>query len=87
MQEVERYRLDNIGLTSTHSLGSGAQLLDLHFCAVARGDQQRAVEDLLIACHLSRQVLEFTVVNKRVASLKLQMGDWSPTMISSYELK
>lgn len=62
MQEVERCWIYTVGLTSTHSLGSGAQLLDLHFSGVARGDGQRAVEDLLIACQLSRQVLEFTLV-------------------------
>lgn len=86
VQQVERCWLDTVRLTSTHSLGSGAQLLDLHFSAVARGDRQRAVVDLLIACQLSRQVLEFTQVNKKVASLNLRVGDRSLTVISNYEL-
>ncbi|KAI3354214.1 hypothetical protein L3Q82_018754 [Scortum barcoo] len=39
--EVERYRLEIVGLTSTHSLGSGTQLLErgwtLHYSGVAQG--------------------------------------------------
>lgn len=50
--------LDTVGLTSTHSLGSGAQLLDLHFSGVACGDEQTATVDLLIACQLRRQMLQ-----------------------------
>ncbi|KAI3359248.1 hypothetical protein L3Q82_002768 [Scortum barcoo] len=41
VQEVERYRLEIVGLTSTHSLGSGTQLLErgwtLHYSGVAPG--------------------------------------------------
>lgn len=83
VQEAERCWLDTVGLTSTHSLGTGAHLLDLHFSGVARGDWQRTVVHLLIACQLSRQVFEFTLANKRVASLKLQVGDLSLTVTSS----
>ncbi|KAI3368369.1 hypothetical protein L3Q82_007835 [Scortum barcoo] len=40
MREVERYRLEIVGLTSTHSLGSGTQLLErgwtLHYSGVAQ---------------------------------------------------
>lgn len=57
MQEAERCWIDIVGLTSTHSLGSGAQLLDLHFNAVACGDQQKAAVDLLIACRLRCKVM------------------------------
>lgn len=57
VQEVERCWPDTVGLTSTHSLGSGAQLLDLHYSVVARGNQQQAAVDSLTACQLSRQVL------------------------------
>ena len=46
VQEVERYRLEIVGLTSTHSLGSGTQLLErgwtLHYSGVARGERRRA---------------------------------------------
>ncbi|KAI3356768.1 hypothetical protein L3Q82_003449 [Scortum barcoo] len=75
VREVERYRLEIVGLTSTHSLGSGTQLLErgwtLHYSGVAQGERRRAGVGLLIAPQLSRHVLEFTPVNERVASLGL----------------
>ncbi|KAI3366504.1 hypothetical protein L3Q82_000636 [Scortum barcoo] len=44
-EEVERYRLEIVGLTSTHSLGSGTQLLErgwtLHYSGVAQGERRR----------------------------------------------
>ncbi|KAI3369503.1 hypothetical protein L3Q82_007718 [Scortum barcoo] len=48
VREVERYRLEIVGLTSTHSLGSGTQLLErgwtLHYSGVAQvGDRSLAV--------------------------------------------
>lgn len=70
VQEVERYRLDTDGLSFTHSLCSGTQLLDLHFSAVARSEQQRAGVDPQLSCN----VLEFSLVNERVPSLKLWVG-------------
>ncbi|KAI3363122.1 hypothetical protein L3Q82_011775 [Scortum barcoo] len=46
VREVERYRLEIVGLTSTHSLGSGTQLLErgwtLHYSGVAQGERRRA---------------------------------------------
>ena len=39
---------------------------------------------LLVAPQLSRHVLEFTPVNERVASLHLQVGDRSLTVVSAY---
>uniref|UniRef100_A0A8C6WSG0 Endonuclease/exonuclease/phosphatase domain-containing protein n=2 Tax=Neogobius melanostomus TaxID=47308 RepID=A0A8C6WSG0_9GOBI len=88
VREVERYRLDIVGLTSTHSLGSGSQLLErgwtLHFSGVARGERRRAGVGLLIAPQLSRHVLEFTPVNERVVSLRLRVGDRSLTVVSAY---
>ncbi|KAI3362127.1 hypothetical protein L3Q82_012456 [Scortum barcoo] len=82
VREVERYRrLEIVGLTSTHSLGSGTQLLErgwtLHYSGVAQGERRRAGVGLLIAPQLSRHVLEFTPVNERVASLRLRVGDRS----------
>ncbi|KAI3359395.1 hypothetical protein L3Q82_002899 [Scortum barcoo] len=83
--EVERYRLEIVGLTSTHSLGSGTQLLErgwtLHYSGVAQGERRRAGVGLLIAPQLSRHVLEFTPVNKRVASLRLRVGDRSLALV------
>ncbi|KAI3353680.1 hypothetical protein L3Q82_004925 [Scortum barcoo] len=53
VREVERYRLEIVGLTSTHSLGSGTQLLErgwtLHYSGVAQGERRRAGVGLLIA--------------------------------------
>ena len=53
VREVERYRLDIVGLTSTHSLGSGTQVLErgwtLHFSGVAHRERWRAGVALLIA--------------------------------------
>uniref|UniRef100_A0AAV2MSF8 Endonuclease/exonuclease/phosphatase domain-containing protein n=1 Tax=Knipowitschia caucasica TaxID=637954 RepID=A0AAV2MSF8_KNICA len=86
--EVKRYRLEIVGLTSTHSLGSGTQLLErgwtLHFSGVSRGERRRAGVDILIAPHLSRHVLEFSPVNERVASLRLRVGDKSLTVVTAY---
>ncbi|KAI3351303.1 hypothetical protein L3Q82_005849 [Scortum barcoo] len=69
VREVERYRLEIVGLTSTHSLGSGTQLLErgwtLHYSGVAQGERRRAGVGLLIAPQLSRHVLEFTPVKQR----------------------
>ncbi|KAI3358211.1 hypothetical protein L3Q82_003209 [Scortum barcoo] len=86
--EVERYRLEIVGLASTHSLGSGTQLLErgwtLHYSGVAQGERRRAGVGLLIAPQLSRHVLEFTPVNERVASLRLRVGDRSLAVVCAY---
>ena len=88
MREVERYRLEIVGLTSTHSLGSGTQLLErgwtLFYSGVARGERRRAGVGLLIAPQLSRHVLEFSPVNERVASLRLRVGERSLTTALAY---
>ncbi|KAI3373268.1 hypothetical protein L3Q82_006570 [Scortum barcoo] len=88
VREVERYRLEIVGLTSTHSLGSGTQLLErgwtLHYSGVAQGERRRAGVGLLIAPQLSRHVLEFTPVNERVASLRLRVGDRSLAVVCAF---
>ncbi|KAI3353846.1 hypothetical protein L3Q82_005060 [Scortum barcoo] len=88
VREVERYRLEIVGLTSTHSLGSGTQLLERgwthHYSGVAQGERRRAGVGLLIAPQLSRHVLEFTPVNERVASLRLRVGDRSLAVVCAY---
>ena len=75
VQEIERYWLEIIGLSSTHSLGSGTELLErgwtLFYSGVAHGERRRAGVGLLIAPWLSRHVLEFTPVKEGVASLHL----------------
>ncbi|KAK3543152.1 hypothetical protein QTP70_011945 [Hemibagrus guttatus] len=88
VREVERYRLEIVGLTSTHSLGSGTQLLErgwsLFYSGVPYGQRRRAGVGLLIAPQLSRHVLEFSPVNKRVVSLHLQTGGRCLTVVSAY---
>ncbi|KAK3553178.1 hypothetical protein QTP86_031753 [Hemibagrus guttatus] len=64
VREVERYWLETVRLSSTHSLGSGTQLLErgwtLFFSGVPHGERRRAGVGLLIAPQLSRHVLEFS---------------------------
>ncbi|TWW62740.1 Rho guanine nucleotide exchange factor 10-like protein [Takifugu flavidus] len=52
--EVERYRLDMIGLTSTHSVGSGTQVLEggwtLFYAGVAARDGERGERILTVVC-------------------------------------
>ncbi|KAK3564528.1 hypothetical protein QTP86_022862 [Hemibagrus guttatus] len=88
VREVEQYRLEIVGLASTHSLGSGTQLLErgwtLFFAGVPHGERRRAGVGLLIAPHISRHVLEFSPVNERVVSLRLRAGDRCLTVVSAY---
>ncbi|KAK3535487.1 hypothetical protein QTP70_016908 [Hemibagrus guttatus] len=88
VREVERYRLEIVGLASTHSLGSGTQLLErgwtLFFSGVPHGERRRAGVGLLIAPQLSHHVLEFSPVNERVVSLRLWAGDRCLTVVSAY---
>lgn len=82
---AEQYRLKIVRLTSTQGLGSGTQLLDsgwiLSYSGIA-GERQRDGLGLLIAPQLSCHVLEFSSVNKRVASLCLSAGEGSVTVVS-----
>ncbi|KAK3512519.1 hypothetical protein QTP70_015647, partial [Hemibagrus guttatus] len=71
VREVERYRLEIVGLASTHSLGSGTKLLErgwtLFFSGVPHGERRQAGVGLLIAPQLSRHVLEFSPPSRAVA--------------------
>uniref|UniRef100_A0A8C5CRJ5 Reverse transcriptase domain-containing protein n=1 Tax=Gadus morhua TaxID=8049 RepID=A0A8C5CRJ5_GADMO len=89
VREVERYQLDLVGLTSTHSLSSGTVLLDkgwtLFFSGVAEGVRRRAGVGILINPRLSAAVLEFTPVDERVASLRLRVvGGKTLTVVCAY---
>ncbi|KAK3522902.1 hypothetical protein QTP86_007322 [Hemibagrus guttatus] len=88
VREVERYQLEIVRLASTHSLGSGTQLLErgwtLFFSGVPHGERRQAGVGLLIAPQLSRHVLEFSPVNERVVSLRLRAGDGCLTVVSAY---
>ena len=70
VEEVERFRLDIVGLTSTHSSGSGTQVLErgwtLSFAGVAPGERRRAGVGFLIAPRISACTLGFTSVDKMV---------------------
>ena len=76
--EMERYQLDLVGLTSTHSKGSGTKVLDkgwtLFFSGVAQGVRAQAGVGILTSPRLSSATLEFTPVDERVASLRLRVG-------------
>uniref|UniRef100_A0AAQ4NW66 Endonuclease/exonuclease/phosphatase domain-containing protein n=1 Tax=Gasterosteus aculeatus aculeatus TaxID=481459 RepID=A0AAQ4NW66_GASAC len=89
VREVERYQLDLVGLTSTHSLGSGTTLLDrgwtLFYSGVAHGVRRQAGVGILISPRLSAATLEFTPVDKRVASLRLRVvGGKTLTVVCAY---
>ncbi|KAK3532763.1 hypothetical protein QTP86_028142 [Hemibagrus guttatus] len=88
VREVEQYQLEIVGLASTHSLGSGTQLLErgwtLFFSGVPHGERCRTGVGLLIAPQLSCHVLEFSPVNERVVSLCLRAGDRCLTVVSAY---
>ncbi|XP_029977141.1 uncharacterized protein LOC115409932 [Salarias fasciatus] len=88
VKDVERYRLDIVGLTSKESMGSGTQSLEmgwtLHFFGVAHGLVWRVAVGLLKAPQLNCLVLEFTSV--RIVSLHLWVGDSCLTVVSTYRL-
>ncbi|MDG2555341.1 reverse transcriptase domain-containing protein [Vibrio parahaemolyticus] len=88
VEEVERYRLDIVGLTSTHSSGSGTLVLErgwtLSFAGVAPGERRRAGVGFLIAPRLSACTLGFTPVDERVASLRLRVGERVLTVVCAY---
>jgi len=69
---------DMVGLTSTHSTGSGTKLLErgwtLSSSGVAQGVRPQAGVGILTSPRLSAPVLEFSPVNERVASMRLQAG-------------
>ncbi|XP_041649202.1 transient receptor potential cation channel subfamily M member 4-like [Cheilinus undulatus] len=88
VREVERYRLDIVGLTSKHNLGSGTSPLErgwtLFHSGVAPGERRRAGVGILIASGLAACTLGFTPVDERVASLLLQVGGRVLTVVCAY---
>ena len=70
MREVEKFRLDILGFTSTDGKGSGTSLLErgwtLFLSEVADSERRRAVVAILVAP--PAQCLYITPVKKRVAS-------------------
>nr|XP_057925644.1 craniofacial development protein 2-like [Doryrhamphus excisus] len=88
VREVEIFRLDIVGLTLTHSLGSGTKLLErgwtLFYSGVAAGERRRAGVGLLIAPRLGASMLESAPVNERVISLHVRAGERVLTVICAY---
>lgn len=89
VREVERYQLDLVWLTSTHSLGSRTVLLDrgwtLFFSGVAQGVRRQAGVGILTSHRLNATTLEFTPVDERVASLCLRVvGGKTLTAVCAY---
>ncbi|TWW77601.1 hypothetical protein D4764_12G0009910 [Takifugu flavidus] len=87
VREVEKFRLDIVGLTSTYR-GSGTSLLErgwtLYHSGVADGERRRAGVAILVAPQLSACILEFTPVDERVASLRLWVGGRILTVVCAY---
>jgi len=87
-EAAERFRLDIVGLTSTHGLGSGTSPLErgwtLFHSRVARGERRRAGVGILIAPWLCACTLGFTPVDERVASLCLRVGGRVLTVVCAY---
>ncbi|TWW59135.1 hypothetical protein D4764_06G0006650 [Takifugu flavidus] len=69
VREVEKFRLDIVGLTSTHGKGSGTSLLErgwnLYHSGVADGERRRAGVAILVAPQFSACIMEFTPVDER----------------------
>ncbi|TWW74372.1 R2DM Retrovirus-related Pol polyprotein from type II retrotransposable element [Takifugu flavidus] len=86
--EVECYQLDVVGLTSTHSVGSGTQVLEggwtLFYAGVAQGERQRAGVGFLLAPRLSSSTLGFSRSSERVASLRLRVGERVLMVVCAY---
>ncbi len=70
--------LDIVGLTSTHSTGSGTKLLEwfwtLSFSGVSQGEKRQANVGILTSPRLSAAVLDFSPLNERVSSMQLQVA-------------
>lgn len=70
MREVKRYRLDIVGLKSTHSLDSGTSLLEggwtLSQSGVALGERRQVGVGILVSPRIAACMLGFLPVDKRV---------------------
>ncbi|TWW78139.1 R2 Retrovirus-related Pol polyprotein from type I retrotransposable element [Takifugu flavidus] len=75
VRDVEKFRLDIVGLTSMHSKGFGTSFLE-------RG--WTLYHSLYQLPMLSGCILEFTLVDERVASLRLRVGGRILTVVCAY---
>ena len=88
VREVEKFRLDIVGLASTHSSGSGTSLLErgwtLFHSGVALCERRRAGVGILVSPRFGACTLGFTLVDERVASLRLRVGGRVLTVVCAY---
>uniref|UniRef100_A0A8C6NSU3 Endonuclease/exonuclease/phosphatase domain-containing protein n=1 Tax=Nothobranchius furzeri TaxID=105023 RepID=A0A8C6NSU3_NOTFU len=86
--EVERFRLDIVGLTSMHGSGSGTSFLErgwtFYHSGVAPTERRLAGLGILVDPHLGACTLGFTPVNERVTSLRLRVGGRVLTVVCAY---
>ena len=79
VEEIKRYQLDIVGLSSTHSIGSGTKSLDggwnLSYSGVPEHERPRAGVGILTSPRLSAAVLEFVPVDERVASMRIRISE------------
>ncbi|KAK0147792.1 Craniofacial development protein 2 [Merluccius polli] len=75
VREVEKFRLDIVGLERGWTL---------FHSGVATGERRRAGVAILIAPRIGACMLEFTPVDERVASLRLQVGGRILTVVCAY---
>lgn len=81
VRQVERYQLEIVGLTSTHSMGSGILLLEKGWSLYKSGAPQgEGGAGLLIAPQLSRHVVKERVVSPAPPGWGqvLTRPSWSP---------
>ncbi|TWW77402.1 putative RNA-directed DNA polymerase from transposon BS [Takifugu flavidus] len=87
VREVDKFRLDIVGLPSTDSKGSGTSLLDrgwtLYHFGHANGERRRDGVAILVAPRLSACILEFTPVNERSLEGVLLLGVPSSSWVTS----
>jgi len=98
VEEIMRYRLDIVGVSSTLKRGSGSEVLDKGWKLFYSGtdDPQRRVRagvGILTSPRMSAGVLEFYPHGERVASLRLRVSDrktltfivvYAPNVVSEY---
>lgn len=89
VEEVERYRLDIVGLTSTHS--SGTKILDrgwsLSYSGVDLCERPQAGVGILTSPRLGAAQLEFVPVDDRVAWMRLRVFDCCVCICAKQQLR
>jgi len=89
VEEIEKYRLDIVGLSSTHSKGSGTVNLErgwtLYYSGVNVQERGRAGVGILTSPRLTPCVLEWIPEDERVCAIRVRVSrDQIVTFISVY---